>query len=57
MCVQCTNCINSGFTGLRRMTPKFIRNFACRKCDWNTVEAVEQEEMWCNVVETVREFT
>ena len=26
------------------MTPKFSRNFACRKCEGNIGEAVEQEE-------------
>ena len=28
-------------------------NFACRKCEMNIGEAVEQEEKLCNEVETV----
>ena len=38
------------------VTPKFSRNFACRKCEGNIGEAVEQYEMLCDEVETVREF-
>ena len=36
------------------VTPKFSRNFASRKCEGNIVEAVEQEVMLCDEVETVR---
>ena len=39
------------------MTQKTSRNCACRKCEQNIGEAVEQEEMLCDEVETVREFT
>ena len=39
------------------VTPKFSRNFTCRKCEGNIVEAVDQEENLCDEVETVREFT
>ena len=42
---------------MKRMTPKFSINFACRKCEGNVREAVEQEETLCGEVETVREFT
>ena len=35
------------------MTPKF----ACRKCERNIGEAVEQEDMLCDGLETVGEFT
>ena len=39
------------------VTPKFSRNFACRKCYGNIGEAVEQKEKLCDALETVREFT
>ena len=39
------------------LTPKLKKNFACRKCEWNIGEAVEQEEKLCDEVETVKEFT
>ena len=42
---------------MKRVTPKFSRNFTCRKCERNVGEAVEQEEQLCEGVETVREFT
>ena len=35
------------------MTPKFSRNFTCRKCAGNIGEAVEQEDKSCDEVETV----
>ena len=31
-------------------------NLACRKCEGNIVEAVEQEEKLCDEVETVGNF-
>ena len=36
---------------------KFARKFACKKCEQNIVEAVEQEETLCDEVQAVREFT
>ena len=42
---------------MKRVTPRFVRNLTCRKCDGNIGEAVEQEEMVCDEVETVQEFT
>ena len=39
------------------MTPKFSRNFACRKCEGNNGEAVEQVVELCDEVETVGVFT
>ena len=42
---------------MKRVTTKFYRNFAFRKCEGNIGEAVEQEEKLCDEVETVREFT
>ena len=36
------------------MTIKLFRKFACRKCEWNIAKAVEQEEMLCDEVKTVR---
>ena len=38
------------------VTPKFSRNFACRKCEGNIGETVEQEEKLCDEVEAVQEF-
>ena len=34
-----------------------VNNYACRKCEGNIGEAVDQEEKLCDGVETVREFT
>ena len=40
------------------MTPKFSASFACRKCEWNIGEALEQEEKICDEAEMVgEEFT
>ena len=39
------------------VTPKFSRNFACRKCDGNIGEAVEQEEKLCDEVKAIQELT
>ena len=39
------------------MTPKSIRNFACRKFQNNIGEALEQAEKLCDEVETAEEFT
>ena len=38
------------------MIEKFLRNCACRKCEGNIGEAVDQEEKLGDEVETVREF-
>ena len=57
LCVQYGNWIHSTYVRMKRMTPNFQRRFACRKCDVNIGEAVEQTEMLCDEVETVREFT
>ena len=42
---------------MKRVTPKFSRNFAYRKGEGNIGERVEQEERLCDEVETVRDFT
>ena len=42
---------------MKRVTPKFSRTFACRTCEGDIGEAVEQEERLCDEVETVMEFT
>ena len=34
----------------------FSRNIKCRKCEGSIGDVVEQEEMLCDEVETVREF-
>ena len=57
LCVKCGKWIHSRCAGVKRITQKFSGNFACRKCEGNIGEAVEQEEKICDEVETVREFT
>ena len=42
---------------VKRVTPKFLRKYTCRKCDGNIGEAVEQEEKLCDEVKTAHEFT
>ena len=39
------------------MTQMFSWNFACRICEGNIGEAVEQEEKLCDEVDTVSELT
>ena len=53
LCVQCDMWINEE----KMVTTKFARSFAHRKCKWNIGEAVEQEEKWCDEVETAKEHT
>ena len=56
LCVQCDKWIHCRCAGVKRVTPKFSRNFTCRKCEGNIGEAVEQEVKLCDEVETVSEF-
>ena len=42
---------------MNRLTAKFSRNFACKECDGNIGEAVEQEVRLFDKVKTVEEFT
>ena len=53
----CGKWIYGRCTGVKMVNPKFLRNFACGKCEGNIGEAVEQEEKLCDELETVREFT
>ena len=39
------------------MTTKFLRNFACRKCETNIGKTVEHKEKTCDEVKIVRQFT
>ena len=57
LCVQCGKWICGRCAGVKRVTPMLSRNFTCRICEGNIGEAVEPEEMLCDEVETVREFT
>ena len=41
----------------RRVAPEFSRNYACRRCEGNIGEAVDQAGKLCGEVETVKEFT
>ena len=36
---------------------RFLRNIACRKCEWNMEKAMEYEEKLYKEVETVTMFT
>ena len=44
LCIQCGKWTHSRYARVKRVTPKFSKNFTCRKCEGNIVEAVEQEE-------------
>ena len=56
-CVQYGKWIHGRFAGVKKVTPKFSRNFVCRKCELKIGEVMEQEEMLCDEVESVKEFT
>ena len=56
LCVDCGKWIHSRCAGVKMMLAIFSRNFACRKCDWKSGEAVEHEEGLCDDVETVKGF-
>ena len=43
LCLLCGKLIHGRCVRVKRMTPKFSKNFACRKCEGNIGEAVEQE--------------
>ena len=57
MCLQCDKWIHGRCAGMKNVTPKFSRNFTCRRCEGNIVEVVEQEKNLFDEVETVGEFT
>ena len=46
LCVQYSKWIISTRAGVMRETPTFSRNFACKKCEWDIGEAVEQEKSY-----------
>ena len=46
MCLQCGKWIHSRCARMKMVTPKLSRNFACRKCEGNIGEAVEQEKSY-----------
>ena len=50
--LQCGKLIHSRCAGVKMVTPRFSRNFTCRKYAGNIGEAVEQEEKLCDEVET-----
>ena len=43
LCLQCGKWIHGRCAVVKWVTPKFSRNFTCRKCDGNICLAVEQE--------------
>ena len=57
LCSQCGKWIHGRCARVKKISPMFSINFACRKCEGNIGEAVQQEEKLCDGVETVREFT
>ena len=57
LCLQCGRWINGRCARLKRVTPKYSRNFTCSKCEGNIGEAVDQEVKSCDEVESVSEFT
>ena len=54
LCAHCGKWIHGRCAGVKRVTSKFSRHFACRKCEGNIGEAVEQEVKLCDEEETVR---
>ena len=44
LCVQCGRWTNDRCARVKRVTPKFSRDFTCRKCEGCIGEAVELEE-------------
>ena len=57
LCLQCGKWIHGRCAGVKRVTPKFSRNFICRECEGNIGEAMEQEDKLCDAVIIVWEFT
>ena len=57
LCAQCGRWTHSRCAGVKRVNPRYQKNFACRKCEGNIGEAVEQEDKLCDEVKTVLEFT
>ena len=51
-CGKCGRC-----AGVKRVTARLSRHFACIKFAGNIEEVLEQEETLCDEVETVMEFT
>ena len=41
--LQCGKWIHGRSAGVKRVTPKFSKNFTCRKCEGNIAEGVKQE--------------
>ena len=54
LCVQCGRWTHGRCARVKRVTPMFLRNLTCRKCEGNIGEAVEQEENVCDAMETVK---
>ena len=42
LCVTCGKLIHDRSAGVKKITPKFYINFACRKCEENIAGVVEQ---------------
>ena len=57
LCVQCGKWLHGRCARLKRVNAKVSRNFACRICEGNIGEAVEQGEKFFDEVESVMEFT
>ena len=57
LCVQYGKWIHGRCARVKRVTQMFSRYFACRKCDGNIGEAMDQEEKLCDELINVGEFT
>ena len=55
LCVQCGDWVH-GRKWSAKGDSKVLRNCACKKCEGNIREAVEQEDNICDEVQTAREF-
>ena len=45
LCAQCGRWTHSRCARVLGVTPWYLKNFTCRKCEWNIGEAVEQDVM------------
>ena len=53
--IKCDKWLRCRCAGKKSVTQKCQQHFACRKCEGNIGEVVEQEERLCDEVETVRQ--
>ena len=51
LCAKCGKRVHSRYAGVKCLTTKFSRTFACMKYEENIGKAVEQDEKLCDEVE------